>query len=180
MEDSDYPSGQNLFRGINGIKFAYDIDRLWPDGADLSDIFIELTRHLQDFYPIRKGALILNEPAATRFIATAAWHNGKSRKNLSIKIPGTSSLFERIAEFGQVYTENFCHFFDGNAFERNLLLEADTQSFAVQPLKHEARVVGLMGFSSDQPMAFTIFEEGLLEKIAGQLARRIAHLRVGA
>ncbi|MBN1213369.1 MAG: GAF domain-containing protein [candidate division Zixibacteria bacterium] len=180
MEDSDYWADRHRYGERNTDRFVYDIDRLWPDDAELSDIFIGLTRRLQDFYTIKKGVLILNEPVATRFIATATWNNGKSRKNLSVKIPGTSSLFEKIAEFGRIYTDNFCHFFDGNAFERNLLLDGETQSFAVQPLKYEAEVVGLLGFSSDRPMAFATFEEGLLENIARQFARRICRQRFRA
>jgi len=180
MEDNDYRADRNHYDGDNADRFVYDIESLWPEDTGLSEIFIGLTRRLQNFYTIKKGVLILNEPAATRFIATATWNNGKSRKNLSIKIPGVSSLFEKIAEFGRVYTNNFCHFFDGNSFERNLLLDEETQSFAIQPLKHEAEVVGLLGFSSDRPMAFVTFEEGLLDNIARQFARRISRLRVRA
>jgi hypothetical protein len=180
MEDCDYRSERSRFGDANTYRFDYEIDSLWPEDAEISEIFIGLTRRLQNLYAIKKGVLILNEPVGTRFIATTAWNNGKSRKNLSIKIPGISSLFEKIAEFGRVYTDNFCHFFDGNSFERNLLLDKDTQSFAVQPLKHEAEVVGLLGFSSNRPMAFVTFEEGLLDNIAREFARRISRLRVRA
>ena len=81
---------------------------------------------------------------------------------------GSQLIFEKVAESGQVYTENFCDTFTGNFFERKLLLDSDSRSFVLQPLKSEGEVVGLIGYSSEQPTAFTMFEEGLLEKMANR------------
>ncbi len=160
------------------LSFNYDIESEWPPETDLAEIFIGLTRVLQRSHAITKGVLVIYEPDGTRFVATATWNNGKSRKNLSIKLPQVFSLFKNIAEDGCLYTDNFCRIFEGNSFERNLLLDSDSQSFAIQPLKYEGRVLGLIGYSSNQPMAFTTFENGFLDEVARQLACRISKTTV--
>jgi len=155
-------------------EFYCDIDAQFPAGTDISEIFIRLTRELQQFYPIKRGLLVTREHGGTRFVATASFSEKKTRRNLSLRLPSTSSLFEKVAEGGTVYTEDCPELLSGNSFERNLLLDADTQAVALQPLKHEGQVVGILGYSSDQPFAFAIFEEGLLDTIAEQFAARIA------
>ena len=54
---------------------------------------------------------------------------------------------------------------DGNLIERRLLLDKETRSFMLRPLKHHGRVIGLLGYSSDNPDAFVTFEEGLLDSV---------------
>ena len=168
----DY-SESHRFPDEEPSEFAYDIDRLWPEKAEPAEIFIDLTRQLQRFFAIHKGVLIINENSSTRFTATATFNNGKTRRNLSLKLPGTSSLFKIVAENGQLYTENFSELFSGNSFERNLLLESDSQSFLIHPLKHDGAVVGLLGYSSTDPLAFATFEDCILENTARQFAARI-------
>jgi len=155
-------------------SFYCNINVPFSAGTDISDIFIALTRELQQFYPIKKGLLIAREKDSTHFMATASFSREKTRKNLSLRLPSVSSLFEKVAEGGLVYTENCGEFFSGNSFERNLLLDADTRSFVVLPLKHHGEVMGIIGYSSDDATAFAIFEEGLLDDMAGWLAARIA------
>jgi len=161
------------FQDEKPSEFAYDIDNIWPEKSDPSEIFIGLTKQLQRYYAIHKGVLIIHEDKNTRFTATATFNNGKTRRNLSIKLPGKSSLFRIVAENGQLYTENFSDLFSGNSFERNLLLEADRQSYLIQPLKHDSTIVGLLGYSSTDPLAFATFEDKVLVKTARQFAERI-------
>ena len=175
-KNKPYPAHNRLIN--NQHSFNYDIESEWPPEADLSEIFIGLTRILQRSHAITKGVPVIYEPDGTRFVAAATWNNGRTRKNLSIKLPHVFSLFKNIAEDGRFYMDNFCRIFEGNSFERNLLLDSDSQSFAVQPLKYEGRVLGLLGYSSDQPMAFTTFENGFLDEVARQLACRISKTTV--
>ncbi len=153
--------------------FDYDIELLWPPDASLSDIFVGLTTELQRYYPISRGILLLREEKATQFIAVSTWNSGKTRKNLSLRIPSVSSLFEKVAEHGQVFSESFCDLFSGNSFERNLLIDDAAQSYVLQPLKRDAEVVGLIAYSSDCPTVFTTFEDGALQNVAQQMAQRI-------
>ena len=154
--------------------FHCDLNARFPNVEDPSELFLRLTRELQRFYPIRKGLLATREKGSTRFTATASFSERKTRRNLSLRIPAISSLFEKVAEGGSLYSENCAEFFSGNSFERNLLLDESTSSYILQPLKHEGQVIGLLGFSSDETAAFAVFETGLLDTIAEQLASRIA------
>ncbi len=135
-----------------------------------SEIFFDLTRRLRTKFNINKGVLLLKSDTNAPLAAVSTWNNGQTREGLSIKLPSDSSLFERVAEQGSVYTENFCDSFSGNFFEKKLLLEDDSRSFVLQPLKHQGEVIGMLGFSSEEPTAFTMFEEGDLDDIVTDFA----------
>jgi GAF domain-containing protein len=156
-------------------RFFDDVDARWPLDSDLTEVFSALTRELQNLYEFDRAVLLIRENGNTRFTAVSTWDNGRLRRNLTVVIPGESSLFEKIAETGRIYSEEYCGLFSGNPFERDLLFTDGTQSYALQPLKYDGEVVGLIGFSSTEPSAFATFEEGALSRIADQLARRIAH-----
>lgn len=140
----------------------------WIREVDLAELFLSLTRRLCERFEINRGVLVLRRRDSHRLAAYSTWNNGHTREGLTINLPEDPSLFEKVAESGQVYTENFCDTFTGNFFERKLLLDSDSRSFVLQPLKSEGQVVGLIGYSSEQPTAFTMFEEGLLEKMANR------------
>ncbi|MCK4371845.1 MAG: GAF domain-containing protein, partial [candidate division Zixibacteria bacterium] len=99
-----------------------------------------------------------------------------ARDGLRLNLPVDASLFEKVAEQGHIYTEDFCESFSGNFFERKLLLDDDSRSFVLQPLKSDGRVLGLLGYSSRKPMAFVTFEEGALDDICNRLGSIIEKL----
>jgi len=134
--------------------------------SDLSEIFFELTRYLRREFEINKGVLILRQEQPRKLAAVSTWSNGLGRDGLAVNLPCDSSLFEQVARNGQVYTENFCEAFSGNFFERKLLLDENSRSFVLQPLKSNGQVVGLLGYSSEKPTAFTMLEEGMLDGVA--------------
>ncbi|MCK4607034.1 MAG: GAF domain-containing protein [candidate division Zixibacteria bacterium] len=146
-----------------------------PDSRDLlrndtqlSESFFTLTRWLRRIYAIDRGVLVIRSESGPRLSAISTWRDGQTRDGLSLNLPLDSSLFEKVAEHGQVYTEDFCGAFSGNFFERKLLLDDDSRSFVVQPLKSEGRVLGLLGYSSRQPTAFAMLEEGALDDMASE------------
>jgi len=142
------------------------------------DVFLEFTRLLQAEYDIRKGLLALRDGALSRFLAVATWNQGKIRRNLSLKLPSGNSLFEKVAEHGQIYSDNFAELFDGNLIERQLLLDADTRSFMLRPLKCDGQVAGLLGYSSNNPDAFVMFEEGLIDPILDRFGRMLGRIQL--
>ena len=163
-----------------------NIDKLWPTSDDndavtglaqtpahqdtsLTKAFHDLTDKLHEEYNIDKGVLVLRPDAGRQLAAVSTWHRGALRDGLRLNLPVEASLFEKVAEQGHVYTEDFCESFSGNFFERKLLLDDDSRSFVLQPLKFEGRVLGLLGYSSRKPMAFVTFEEGALEVISNRL-----------
>jgi len=156
-----------------GCSFNFDFQPLLDKEVELVDIFFELTRYLKSHFYINRGVLVLRDPDTERLAAVSTWHNGNTRDGLAINLPSESSLFVRVVEGGRVYTEDFCETFSGNFFERKLLLDESSQSFVLNPLRHEGKVVGLLGYSSEEPTAFSVFEEGILEHVTGGLAQVI-------
>lgn len=150
------------------ISFHFGSDI--PRDADLSEIFYEITRRLEAVYSINKGVLVLRKENENCFSAISTWQNGQLRDGLAINLPNDTSLFERVAADGIVYTEDFGGLFSGNFFERKLLLDDATKSYAVHPLKYEGTVIGLLAYSSEEPTAFTMFEEGALLEMTGEFA----------
>lgn len=167
-QDSGYESAYD--------RISEDLDHILGYEPDPRALFSHLSRSLLQEFDIKKGFLALREGDQTRFLAVAAWKDGKTRKNLSLRLPNISSLFEKVAESGEIYAENFAALFDGNYMERQLLLDDDTASFMLRPLKYEARVVALLGYSSEVSEAFVAFEEGLLDPIFERVAAYLDHL----
>jgi len=157
-------------------RVATDLDQILNKKLDPRAVFNGLSRSLLQEFDIKKGFLALREGDQTRFLAVAAWKEGRIRKNLSLRLPNVSSLFEKVAESGQIYSENFAALFDGNYMERQLLLDDDTASFMLRPLKHEAKVVALIGYSSEVSEAFVAFEEGLLDPIFDRVGAYLGKL----
>ena len=156
---------------LDGLNLAIDFGA----ETDLSEMFIALTRKLQERFNIDRGLLVIREAGSTRFMATSTFSDRKIRKNLSLRIPTPSSLFEKVAEQGETFSEDFCDLFSGNSFEKKLLMDDDAQSYILLPLKHEGQIVGLLGYSSQTPLAFTTLENTDLENLTSMLARRISH-----
>jgi hypothetical protein len=135
--------------------------------------FVELTERLHDEYDVSRGFLVVCGSHSDQLIALSHVTDNKSRK-LNLNLPKSMSLVQKVIESGQLYTENFCDAFTGNAFEQRLLLTAESRSFALYPLKDDATVVGLAAWSSETDEAFAMMEEGLLENEAAALAAIIA------
>ncbi|MCX6833925.1 MAG: hypothetical protein NTW07_02130 [candidate division Zixibacteria bacterium] len=153
------------------------IDEVLSTATDPRTAFSEFSRLMESTFDIRKGFLALREKNQTRFLAIASWKKGGERRSLSLLLPQTPSLFEKVAENGQIYSETFAEFFDGNRIERSLLFDDDTVSFMLRPLKHEARVVGLIGYSSDISDAFVTIEDGQLDPAFDRLATFLGRLQ---
>jgi len=158
-------------------RLVTDIDAVLATSPDPSTAFSEFSRLLENNFDIRKGFLALREEQYTRFLAVASWKKGDERRSLSLRLPQTASLFEKVAETGQIYSETFSEFFDGNRIERSLLFGEGTVSFMLKPLKHDARVVGIIGYSSDRPDTFATLEDGLLDPVFDHLAAFLGRLQ---
>jgi len=151
-------------------RLTAQLDKLLAGASDPRETFSEFSRLLENEFDIRKGFLALRENDGTRFLAVSSWKKGGQRRRLSLRLPSASSLFEKVAETGQIYSETFAEFFDGNSVERNLLFDDETVSFVLRPLKYDARVVGLIGYSSDKPDAFVTIQDGQLDPAFDRLA----------
>jgi len=151
-----------------------ELQQSLAEAADPRDAFAQFSRLLERFLKIRKGFLALREGDQMRFLAIASWRDDGTVRTLSLRLPQVASFFEKVAEHGQLYSENITAFFDGNTIERRLLFDDDTVSFMLRPLKHEGQLVGLLGYSSDVPEAFVTVESGQLDSAFEQLAAVIS------
>ena len=84
--------------------------------APLAEAFHALTDQLYKEYNIDKGVLVLRSDAGRQLAAVSTWRRGALRDGLRLNLPVESSLFEKVAEQGFVYTEDFCESFSGNFF----------------------------------------------------------------
>jgi hypothetical protein len=158
-------------------QLTAQVDEILSAATDARTAFSEFSRLMESTFDVCKGFLALREENQTRFLAVASWKKGGERRSLSLLLPQTASLFEKVAETGQIYSETFAEFFDGNRIERSLLFDDDTVSFMLRPLKHETRVVGLIGYSSDVPDAFVTIEDGQLDPAFDRLAALLGRLQ---
>ncbi len=161
--DIDQP--HELFHGRDFPEF--DIDTRYAGDADPAAIFIDLTRALQDRFPI------IREGDSTRYTVTALVSDRGERKNLSLRLPAESSLIRQAAEDGDVFTDTFFGLFSGSTFEKHLLIDSRTEAFMLQPVKYEGRVVGIVGFSSNVADAFLTFDTDRLAAVLERLGERI-------
>ncbi|HOD65658.1 MAG TPA: GAF domain-containing protein [candidate division Zixibacteria bacterium] len=179
MTDKPLPRKRSYLRTPAPTRpIPVDFAVLHEQGAGAPQMFAHLTRELARRYAINRGVLIMRRGAAGPFAAVSTWVNGSLRDGLAVNLPPQSSLFEKVAEHGRVYTENFCASFSGNFFERKLLLGDESRSFVVQPLTSDGEVVGLVAYSSDEPTAFAMFEEGAVEDVARAFAAAIRKQRL--
>jgi len=155
-------------------ELRFDDQKLTGTDFTVSEAFRELARQLSQHFEIDRGVLVLRQPESDGLSAISTWHQGQIKDGLLLSLPSESSLFEKVTAHGRLYTENFCGAFSGNFFERKLLLDEDSRSFAIQPLKRHGEVIGLIGFSSRQPTAFATFEEGVVDEITHKFAAIIA------
>ena len=160
----------------NEIESILGVNTPEVSSVNIIEAFSNLTNELNNDLEIDKGVLVIRMQDTHELAAISTWNNGTLRDGLMVTLPTNSSLFEKVAEDGSVYTEDFCSSFSGNFFERKLLLNDQSRSFMVLPLKSEGKVVGLLAYSSQKPIAFAVFEEGKFRNKAKKFASDIQSL----
>jgi len=160
----------NTLESIIGVKSSE------TNAVNITQSFYDLTDELNKELEINKGVLVIRMQDTHELAAIFTWNNGVMRDGLMVTLPAKSSLFEKVAEDGSIYTEDFCNSFSGNFFERKLLLDDSSRSFMVLPLKAEGKVVGVLAYSSEEPIAFAVFEDGKFRNRAEKFANEIQHL----
>ncbi len=154
-------------------NLSFDFESDLPDKASIAEIFGELTRRLEVKFDINKGVLVLRNQIENSFLAISTWNDGEFLDGLAISLPTAPSLFEQVADDGQVFSDSYAGIFSGNFFEKKLLLSRNSKSYMLHPLKHEGQIVGMLGYSSEEDLSFTVFEEGILLDITTKFAKII-------
>ncbi len=153
---------------------ARDLEQVLATSEDSRELFDGFTRCLEQVYDISRGFLAVREGEHTHFLAVAAWQQGRERRNLTLRLPTEGSLLEKVAEDGQLYSDDFAELSGGNQTEKRLLLGDSGRSFILRPLKYEGQVVGMLAYASENPDAFAAFDEQLLNPFMDRFAARIA------
>ena len=161
-------------------NLSFNFESELPQDANISDIFGELTRRLKIKFDISKGVLVIRNLDENSFLAISTWNNGEFLDGLSISLPTAPSLFEEVANDGNVFSDTYAGIFSGNFFEKKLLLNHKTKSYMLHPLKHEGVIVGMIGYSSEEDLAFSVFEEGILLDVTTKFAKIISERRFGS
>jgi transcriptional regulator with GAF, ATPase, and Fis domain len=143
------------------------------DDTSLPELINDIANRLKEFFDINRALLVVRQNDTKPFSAVSSWHNGNLLDGLKLSLPKNTSLFENVAENRVIYTETYSGTFSGNFFEKKLLLDETSSSFLLQPIRYKGQTVGILGFSSENPTAFTMFEEGVLDKITDELGEII-------
>ncbi len=153
---------------------SFNFESELPQKANISEIFCEITRRLLVNFDINKGVLVVRNQSENSFLAISTWNNGEFLDGLSISLPTAPSLFEQVANDGNVFSDSYAGIFSGNFFEKKLLLDHNSRSYVLHPLKHEGIIIGMIGYSSEEDLAFSVFEEGVLLDITAKFAKLIS------
>jgi hypothetical protein len=154
-------------------QFLRELELHFQQTHSTSEIFFELTEYLKEPFSISKSVLVIIDDQSM-LSAISTWHNGLRHDGLALNLPHADSLFEKVLEHGRPYTELFPQSFSGNFFERKLLLDSTSKSFALHPLKRDGRTIGLIGFSSENSSALALLEEGSSVEIISRFAELIS------
>ena len=148
-----------------------------PVGENPEELFEDLTRRLRVRFRFDRAVLILRSESEQHLLAVASHGGREGNRRLRLTLPTQNSLIAKVAEGGFPYTESYCGFFSGNDLERGLLFDDRARAFAILPIKHDARVVGVLGFSAKDPEAFRLFEETDWPRLISPLSASIANQR---
>jgi len=153
-----------------------NLHHILESNLEPSEMFFEIADFLSRELFINKSVLVLKEDNSV-LRAVSTWSDGLRQDGLSLNLPQKDSLFEKVIEDGRAFTESFSGSFSGNFFERKLLLDGNSSSYALVPLKSETDLLGLVGFSSTDSSTFAMIDDIIPEEILNRFARGIFRTR---
>lgn len=151
-----------------------------PAHAHLHELFIETARCIHRYIPVHRAVLVAVGDHYRDLIVLAGWPDIGSNagaRTLALRLPAENSLFAQVAAQRCGFSDDYFGLFSGNSLERQLLLDNITGSYVIWPLRIDASIVGLIGFSSELPGAFVELEAIDPEKTLAPLATELARLK---
>jgi hypothetical protein len=146
----------------------------------LHEIFVETADSVHRYVPIHRAVLVAVMSHYRDLLAIARWSEGESdgSRILSLHLPVENSLFAQVAAQRFEFGDDYFGLFSGNSIERQLLLDGVTGgSYMIYPIKIDASLVGLIGFSSFLPGAFGDLESLDPDRTFAPLAAELGRLR---
>lgn len=151
-----------------------------PAHAHLHELFIETARSFHRYIPVHRAVLVAVGDHYRDLMVIAGWSdsgNNAGARTLALRLPVENSLFAQVAAQRSGFSDDYFGLFSGNSIERKLLLDNTTGSYVIWPLRIDASIVGLIGFSSELPGAFVELEAIDPERTLAPLATELARLR---
>lgn len=151
--------------------------------SHLHEIFVATADSVHRYVPIHRAVLVAVLSHYRDLLAIARWSNGESDgpRILSLHLPVENSLFAQVAAQRFEFGDDYFGLFSGNSMERQLLLDGVTGgSYVICPIKIDASLVGLIGFSSILPGAFGDMESLDPDRTFAPLAAELGRLRQGS
>lgn len=147
----------NVFLKSFGVLFKK------PQSIHLT--FFSLIKKLNRFFSLSRAILVVRSLRDDSLKVVAIKGRKESREGLALTLPEKGSLFYRVFTTKAPYCENYPDGFPGNFIEKKLLLDGDTGSIAICPIKHDGTVHGLLCLASPVLYAFGMFENGFLDAV---------------
>ena len=152
-----------------------------PARSHMYELFVETTSSVNRYIPLQRAVLVAVGRHYRDLLAIAGWRcdsEDDGTRSLSLRLPVEESLFAQVAAQRFGFSDDYFGLFSGNSVERKLLLDGNTGgSYVIWPLRDDSSIVGLIGFSSDLPGAFTELEAIDPERTFAPLAAELTRLR---
>ena len=152
--NSDKQAGENS-ENRTGVANPWEQLQHSAD-TDISTVFDRLVLFLSERHKIDKGVMLVCGDEDGQLGVVSVWDERGLKAGLTLTLPAENSLFQKVVRSGEKMTLDLPPSFEGNFFERKLLVDESTSSMLLIPLSGESQVVGMIGFSSSLPGLNTI------------------------
>ncbi len=168
-------SSQVLERPGNRLRdvFAGSFDSLFKSNQNLYQLFFSIVKKLNKFFSLSRAILVVRSPKDNNLKVIALKGQKIARQGLALTLPEKNSLLYNVCECCKMYTQNFPTHFEGNFIEKKLLIDDETSSIAICPIRNNGSIHGLLCLASPIIYAFDMFGQGFLDSVLEQFGRRI-------
>jgi len=153
--------------------FAGSFNSLFKSNQNLYQLFFSFIKKLNKFFSLSKAILVVRSPRDNNLKVVALKGQKSIRQGLALSLPEKNSLLYNVFDDCEIYTQNFPKDFEGNFVEKKLLIDNETSSIAVCPIRNDDSTHGLLCLASPIIYAFDMFGEGFLDSVLEQFGKRI-------
>lgn len=162
--------------------FLKSFGSLFKNHKSVHELFFSLIKKLNKFFSLSKAILVVHSAKDNTLKVIAMKGRRRSWQGLALSLPEKDSLLYKIFRGKKIYSQNYPDVFGGNFIEKKLLLDTDTCSIVICPIKSNGSIHGLLCLTSPMLYAFGMFEEGflegVLERFSGFIEKEIDRLHI--
>jgi len=153
--------------------FFRSFKSVFKNNNKLSHCFFSLCKKLNKYFSIYRAVLVVYSEIDDNLKVIALKGQQNSREGLAISLPKKNSLFYKTFDNGQIFVEDCIGDFSGNFIERKLLSIEKCESFAICPVIHKDKTIGLLCLSSASLYCFEMLGEGIFEQVLISLGKSV-------